>query len=102
MKDNYPQARGRILRRIMPLDEIGWCHHCGTLQRFADAPWLPVPSIYGDVQRVPCCVVCRENEPWEMGVFPMPATLDACARARHVTWGPDDCDECGRRAPGRA
>lgn len=45
--------------------EIGWCHHCETVQFLRDAPWLDSPYAPG-VQ--PCCVICRENEPWDFGV----------------------------------
>jgi hypothetical protein len=91
-------AEGRVVRRVMPLDEVGWCHHCGTLQLFRDAPWLPVPFVFGDREPVPCCVECREAEPWELGVFAMPITLAECAEARHVTWGPPECESCDVQA----
>jgi hypothetical protein len=69
------------------------------LQLLRDAPWLPVPDIYGDREPVPCCVECRESEPWEFGVWDLPHEDDGdelreCAAAGHVTWNPTLCEQC--------
>jgi hypothetical protein len=89
-------VKGEALNREMnPADEVGWCHNCGTLQLLRDAPWLPVPAIFGHAHPVPCCCVCREDEPWEFGVWPMPACLKACGAQRHESWSPLPCDVCG-------
>ncbi len=91
---------GRVVKRSIERDEVGWCHNCGTLQLFHDAPWLAVPFVYRDYVRVPCCSVCREAEPWELGVFPQKgASFVECAALGHVTWWDNDgCDECGASA----
>lgn len=93
MKGDY------IVRDMNTATEVGWCHHCGTLQLMRDAPWLPVPYIYEHDRPVPCCAECRESEPWEFGVWELPYAegdpdLRECAAARHVTWRPDMCEEC--------
>jgi len=91
-------VKGGILKREMePSTEVGWCHQCGTLQLMRDAPWLAVPFIYEHYEPVPCCAVCREDEPWELGVWEVDLGLTACAEARHVTWMPDRCEQCGIR-----
>jgi hypothetical protein len=51
-----------------PTYPIGWCHTCGTIQLLQDAPWLRL-SWYPSAGLQPCCVVCREQEPWYFGVF---------------------------------
>jgi hypothetical protein len=95
-------VKGRAVDRDVPADEIGWCHQCGHLQLFRDAPWLPCPDIYEDREPVPCCAFCRTAEPWEFGVWDVSAhcpdveVLRPCAEVRHVTWLPDRCEECGR------
>lgn len=50
--------------------EIGWCHNCETWQLLRDAPWLPNPYTTAH-ELTPCCVTCREEEPWDFGVFDM-------------------------------
>lgn len=72
---------------------VGWCHQCGTLQLLEDAPVL---DWMGDGDPEPCCVVCREEEPWSMAVFPMPASMEVCGSERHVSWSPAPCEVCGR------
>jgi hypothetical protein len=64
---------------------VGWCHSCGTHQLLQDAPWLPNPYT-GDHELVPCCIVCREVEPWGLGVWDMERQ---CARGEPVPgkWG---------------
>lgn len=94
--------RGRATKRETPADVVGWCHQCGTLQLLRDAPWLPVRWIYDDDEPVPCCIECRESEPWEFGVWDLPyqdgdpelRELRKCAEARHVTWDPTLCEQC--------
>jgi hypothetical protein len=91
-----PTYSGSVTRRVIEADEVGWCHNCGTLQLFRDAAWLAVPYVYRNYEPVPCCSVCRESEPWELGVFTQSSVYASCAAAQHVTfWGTDDCDECG-------
>lgn len=82
-----------VNRQIDP-HSVGWCHQCGTYQLFTDAPWLPIPYWGNTVH--PCCVECRESEPWEMGVWEDPeyADLVECAVARHVSWTPGACETC--------
>ena len=77
--------------------EVGWCHNCGTLQLYRDAPWLT--WLGPGTKPEPCCVVCREEEPWGLAVWDAPENLRLCAQRRHVTHG-EGCDECGRIAPG--
>jgi hypothetical protein len=78
--------------------EIGWCHQCGTVQLLVDAPWLRtdlgIPSDSPEAPE-PCCVVCREDEPWDLAVFPMPESMRRCAEERHETWAPVPCEVCG-------
>ena len=45
--------------------DLGWCHHCMTFQRIEDAPILQ----WHIAARGHCCVFCRNNEPWEFGVW---------------------------------
>jgi hypothetical protein len=75
-------------------DRVGWCHNCGTLQLYRDAPWLKVSWYPVDAERVPCCVVCRDNETWELGIAPVPEAPVSCAAAQHVTWAPPVCETC--------
>ena len=70
----------------MNAQDLGWCHHCETLQRLEDAPVLWVGYLGKEVA---CCAICREDEPWEFGVwdatkwvpelFCMPCLIRACA-----------------------
>ncbi len=96
-------VEGVIVQRVMPPGEVGWCHQCGTLQLLEDAPWLDldwlrtpmggVPPML-DVPAQPCCVRCRESEPWELGVWPVDESLRNCAMQLHETWSPDRCEQC--------
>lgn len=81
-----------VVDREIDSGEVGWCHQCGTLQLFTEAPWLEIPYWRDEVH--PCCIVCGDSEPWEMGVFPMPDELHNCARLLHVTWSPPACETC--------
>lgn len=73
---------------------MGWCHQCGTLQLLVEAPSLVVDADFDPIPE-PCCVECRESEPWCMAVFPVTDEgLRACAIARHVTWNPTACETC--------
>jgi hypothetical protein len=91
-------VKGKFMNREITPDEIGWCHNCGTLQLFRDAPWLTLGWM-GDGERHPCCFVCRESEPWEFGVWPVAQhgggeSLIPCALAHHETWNPGVCEQC--------
>jgi hypothetical protein len=84
----------------MSRHDLGWCHQCETLQRLEDAPVLWVSYLE---EELPCCVVCREGEPWGYGVwnaagwvpeyFCMPCLIRACAE-RWAGYPGDDlrCD----------
>lgn len=76
------------------MSEMGWCHQCGTLQLWADAPRLVVAWADDDVPER-CCIVCRESEPWSLAVFPLEdQALRSCCAANHVTWSPGVCESC--------
>lgn len=61
----------------------GWCHHCETFQLREDAPVLR--SVCRVVE--PCCVVCRESEPWGFGVWNAGQfTVDGGQRALNLSW----------------
>lgn len=84
---------GQMLRREIDHNEVGWCHQCGTLQLFIEAPWLPIPY-WGNAVH-PCCSRCRESEPWEMGIWDVTGRgLEECARLCHETSDPSQCEEC--------
>jgi hypothetical protein len=76
--------------------ELGWCHACGTLQRFCDAPWLPVRWVFKDDLPEPCCVVCRQSQPWAYGVHAVEEGMRGCCEALHVNWQPtgNGCEGC--------
>ena len=65
---------------------IGWCHNCETFQLLRDAPWLVTPYA-GGRKPVPCCVVCREEEPWGFGVWDMsePTSIERTRRLDAAT-----------------
>ena len=99
-------AEGIFTKRSMPVGEIGWCHQCGRLQLLRDAPWLALPrlgmpwEVDWPTEPMPCCVECREAEPWELSVFPMEEKMRACAEAGHFSWNPKSHRYCEREVRG--
>ena len=78
--------------------EVWWCHSCETFQLYADAVWLDGPYARGVAAH---CVVCREQEPYGMGVWPMDGDDQLPCNVGHArrreSMYPGECD-CPRPA----
>lgn len=86
--------------RFEPFHELGWCHHCETFQLLSDAPCLIVSYWLelGEDWPRPCCVVCREGEPWELGVWDTVQFVEAFDHCS--VCGAGDGEPCRKRTTG--
>lgn len=76
--------------------DVGWCHHCGTMQLKEDMPTKELP--WTD-RPEPVCFECGD-EPWGLGVWRKGTHSPACvwtaaARSRVVEWTPAWACSCG-------